>query len=98
MKQIKRSMLLCLLIGMISFGGTADVQAAPINAQGNMTVTYTATGGTITVDRGIVTPGAVQTGDQDSTGRYSMLLTGSAVLILLALAVREVKEREENQF
>lgn len=107
MKKVKKliiSACFCLLAGLVSFGGTADVQAAPAG-QGTTTVSYISTGteltppsGTTTVDKGVAHPAAVQTGDRGHTGQYSLLLAGSAAAILLVLFVREFKERVENQF
>lgn len=104
MKKIKMYLLLCLLVGLVTFGGAADVEASsrvPQNAQSTATVTYTAGGSvqppteTTTVAKGTA---PVKTGVQEWMGGYSLLLAGSALMILLALLAKERREREENQF
>lgn len=97
----------CLLIcGLLSLGGAADVQAVsrvPQSTQGTATVTYTAAGNsgsvlppeTTTVSKGAA---PVKTGVQEWTGGYSLLLAGSALMILLVLLAKEHREKEENQF
>lgn len=95
---------LCLLVGLVTFGSAA-VTKAEVTGQGEVVISYTATGtgavpptGTTIVDKGTPHPAAVQTGDQYRAGQYSLLLAGAVAVMLLVLLAKEYKEREDNRF